>query len=124
MRPLVIGLAIFSAACLLFVACSQDSTSAATGTSGTGGAPNCDGIVIVNGEDAGNTCDVCLHKECCAEVAACADKYCKDCVNFLSSGCSSNPHVNALNDCVGRRCDSTCNPKWTPITSSSTASGS
>ncbi len=123
MRPLVIGLATFSVACLLLVACSQDSTSASTGTSGTGGAPNCDGIVIVNGDDAGNSCDVCLHKECCAEVAACADKYCKDCVNFLSPGCTDNSHVNALNECVGSRCDSTCNPKWTP-SSSSTTSGS
>jgi len=57
MRPLLVGLAIFSASGLLFAACSQDPTSAATG--GTGGAPNCEGVYIVYGdEDGGEPCDI------------------------------------------------------------------
>lgn len=124
MRPVLIGFAVLLGPAFIFAACGQDPSSAATGSSsGTGGVPNCDGIVIVNHEDAGNSCDVCLHKECCAEVAACPDKYCKDCVNFLSPGCNKNTQVNALNDCLVLHCDSTCNPKLPPLTTSSGAGG-
>jgi hypothetical protein len=125
MRPLLIGFAFFAAVVVVVAACSQDPGSAATstsGTSGTGGAPNCDGIVIVLGEDAGNSCDVCLHKKCCAEVANCADQECKVCVNGDASGCGNNPHVKELNDCIDLYChDSTsCYPVIPPLTSSST----
>lgn len=125
MRPLQIGLAILATVGVVVAACSQDPGSAATstsGTSGTGGAPNCDGIVIVDGEDAGNSCDVCLHKKCCAEVANCADTYCKDCVNFSSVECEKNPRVKALDNCIYLYCfdGTSCNPMFPPHTSSST----
>ena len=122
MRPALIGFALLGLFAVPFVACSQDPTSSATG-SGTGGAPNCDAIIIVNGVDAGNICEACLHRECCAEVANCADKYCKDCVNLYADGCETNARVNALNQCIGlHRSDSTsCTPELPHPTSSSGA---
>lgn len=113
MRPVIVGVSFFAVIGLLIAACGQDPATSTTGTTGTGGAPNCEAVIIVEGEDAGNTCDVCLHKKCCAEVAGCADKYCKDCVNLYSAGCEANAHVNALNNCIDLYCfdSSSCNPK-------------
>lgn len=78
------------------------------------------------GEDAGNPCDVCLHKKCCAQVAACADKFCNECVNLYHDGCGADPHVKALNDCIDLYCfeKTSCNPGFPPFTSSSGAGGS
>jgi hypothetical protein len=121
MRPPFIGLAIFSASGLLFAACSQDPTSAATGTSGTGGAPSCEGVYIVyDDEDGGEPCDICLHDNCCTELSFCRDKACIACVNnFDPQKCGSKP--KAVNNCLELHCDSTCNPKL-PFTTSSGAS--
>jgi len=122
MRPLVIGLTVFSSVCLLFVACSQDPTSAATGTSGTGGAPNCEGVYIVYGdEDGGDTCDICLHDNCCAELALCRDQSCIDCVNELLPSCREPSRM--VDDCLHRFCQPICLPTWGSGTSSA-ASGS
>jgi hypothetical protein len=114
MRPLLIGLAICSASGLLFfAACSLDPTSAATGTSGsTGGAPNCEGAYIVYNSDGGNDCDICLHDNCCAEIAHCRDKSCIDCVNHLVPSCGHDPRV--VNNCLYRYCQPTCSPGWPP----------
>ncbi len=119
MRPLLIGLAIFSASGLLFAACSQDPISAA---SGTGGAPTCEGVYIVYGEDGGNPCDICLHENCCNELAFCRDKVCIACVNnFDPRSCGAKP--KAVNTCLELHCDSECNPKL-PFTTSSGAGSS
>ena len=125
MRPLLIGLTLFSTFGLLFAACSQDPGSAAasatTSASGTGGAPNCDGVVIVIGEDAANPCDVCLHDYCCAELSECRDQDCIHCVNYLYEYCGPKPR--AVSDCLYAYCQPICSPGWAPSTSSSTTSG-
>ena len=119
MRSLLIGLAIFSATALLFAACSHAPTSAATDTSGTGGAPNCEGVYLVYGdEDGGAPCDICLHDNCCAEIANCRDKACIDCVNFLQPSCGYAPRV--VDDCMYKYCQPICSPGWPPTASVAT----
>ena len=109
MRLLFVGLAIFSAFGLIFAACKQDPTSAAS--SGTGGAPNCEGVYLVYGdEDGGDTCDICLHDNCCAEIADCRDKTCIDCVNYLVPECRRAPRV--VNNCLYKYCQPICSPGW------------
>jgi hypothetical protein len=59
MRPFLIGFALLASPGFLFAACSQEPVSAATGTSGTGGAPNCEGIyIVVDVPDGGDPCDI------------------------------------------------------------------
>ena len=123
MRPVQIGLAIFSAFGLLFAACSQDPGSAATGTSGTGGAPNCDGIYIDLGDiDGGAPCDICMRANCCAELTTCREHACLICAND-SSGMGCTDQYKIAEDCANTRCLATCSPGVDPPTSSSTTSG-
>ncbi len=110
MRPLLIGLAICSAASFFF-ACSQDPASATTGAtssaSGTGGAPNCEGINFVDfDKDASHPCDICLHDNCCAESADCRDKACIECVNHLVPSCGPKPR--AVDKCLYTYCQPIC----------------
>jgi hypothetical protein len=123
MRPLLLGLAIFSTFGLLFAACSQDTVSAATSTSGTGGAPNCVGIYLDLGDKDGSApCDICMYENCCAELATCRDHACLVCANYSSGmGCTSQYKV--AEDCANTRCLATCSPGVNPPTSSSTTSG-
>ena len=104
MRPLQIGLAIFSAFGLLFAACSQDPGSAATGASGTGGAPNCTNAL--NEQD--DACYLCVHKKCCAQLSLC-DAHCVEC--FTKTG-GTDPtcdfRYRELLDCAGSRCYEGC----------------
>jgi hypothetical protein len=123
MRPLMIGLAIFSTSSFLFAACGHDTGSAATSTvasaSGTGGAPNCEGVYIIYGDkDGSEPCDVCLHDKCCPELADCRDQGCIDCVNLLLPSCGPKPR--ALTDCLYRDkdCQPICSPGWVPSTGS------
>ena len=113
MRPLLLGLAIFSTFGLLFAACNQDPGSAATSTSGTGGAPNCDGIYVVMEDDGGNPCDVCMHENCCAELTKCRDYACLLCANYgTGMGCPYQSKI--LDDCASDHCLSTCSPGVEP----------
>lgn len=121
MRPLTIGIALFLGPCLAFSACGQDPASQATSSSGTGGVPNCDDVTIVNGEDAGNNCDVCLHKHCCAEIAICTDAPCLDCVNYHFMGCELNSHAQTVTKCLLASCHDPCYPG---LSTSSGAGGS
>ncbi len=123
MRPLQIGLAVFSAVGLLFAACSQDPGSTATGTSGTGGVPNCDGIYIdLSDKDGGSDCDICMREKCCAELTTCRDHACLVCANDSGgTGCGSQYKI--AEDCANTRCLATCSPGVQPPTSSSTTSG-
>jgi hypothetical protein len=124
MRSFTIGFALLLGPGLAFFACSsQDPDSQTTSSSGAGGAPNCDDVVIVYGLDAGNTCDVCLHKECCALVASCTDKACLDCVNYGVGNCATNANANALNKCIFTVCHDPCHINSTAFTSSGTGSG-
>lgn len=123
MRIVIAGFALLAGPSLFFAACSQDSTSAATSTSGTGGAPNCDGVYLVlTDKDGGHPCDICVHDNCCAEMAACRDKACLLCANN-STGPDCTPQSKAVDDCSYRFCLSTCSPGWHPPTSSSTGGG-
>lgn len=124
MRPARIGFALLALLVCAFVGCGQEPTSSATG-SGTGGAPSCDAVIIIDGVDAGNSCEACLHKECCAEVAVCTDKYCKDCINLYSDGCETNARASALNRCLVYRCgdNTACFPKLPHPSSSTSGSG-
>ena len=114
MRPLLIGFALFSAFGLLVAACSQDPGSAATSTSGPGGAPNCDGIyLILDAKDGSHPCDICMHENCCAELATCPDHACLVCANYSSGmGCTSQYKI--AEDCANTRCLSTCSPGVEP----------
>lgn len=115
-HPLII-LSLLASAGLIFAACSQDPMSAA---SGVGGAPTCEGVFIVYGEDGGNPCDICLHDNCCNELAFCRDKACIACANnFNPQNCSAKS--KAVDTCLELHCDSECNPKL-PFTTSSGAS--
>ena len=123
MRPLLLGLAFLVGPVVVFAACSQDPGSASTSDSssssgGTGGAPNCEGVYLVlNDKDGGHPCDICLHDNCCAEIAACRDKACILCANYgTGPGCS--PQSKVADDCASDRCLSTCSPGWHPPTSS------
>ncbi len=128
MRPFLIGLTLFVAPSLAFIACTQDptssassatSTSSTTSTSGTGGAPNCEGVYLVYTEDGGNPCNICLHDHCCAEIAVCRDDKCIHCANNgTGPGCSLES--KAADDCANTRCLAICSPGWDPPTSSST----
>jgi hypothetical protein len=121
MRPFLIGLALLGAPGLAFTACSQDPTSSTMSTSGTGGAPNCEGVYLAIGHDGGNPCNICLHDNCCAELAVCRDDACIECANFSAlPGCS--PESKAAEHCANTRCLSICSPGWDPSTSSSTTS--
>jgi hypothetical protein len=112
MRSFKIGFALLLGPGLAFAACSQGPAVQMTSSSGggMGGAPNCDEVTVVYNEDAGNTCDVCLHKECCAQVASCADKACLDCVNYGVGDCATNVNASALDKCVAGICFAPCHP--------------
>ena len=113
MRLILIGSALFSASILLFAACIQDPGNATSSTSGTGGAPNCEGVYMVYGDkDGGHPCDICLHEHCCPELSECRDKSCIDCVNYLVPSCGPEPRV--MNDCMYAYCQPTCSPGWPP----------
>ena len=126
MRPLLIGIALFSTSAILFAACSQDSTgttstststSTTSGTSGTGGAPNCEGIYFVDSDkDGGHPCDICLHDNCCAEAADCRDEDCIECVNYLLPKCGPKPR--AVSKCLYTYCQPICSPGWAPTSTS------
>ena len=123
MRPLTFGFALVISVGLAFIACSQDSGSQTTGSSGTGGAPNCNDITVVYGEDADNHCDVCLRKECCATVSACADKTCLDCANFFVPSCRGNTRARAVMVCSDGVCKDECYFGPPPFTTSSGTGG-
>jgi hypothetical protein len=104
MRPILIGFALFPLSVILFAACGPTPGSAATGT---GGAPNCEGVYIVEGDtDGGEPCDICLHDNCCPELSNCRDKACIDCVNTLLPSCRQPPR--AVNDCSDLHCADKC----------------
>lgn len=124
MRQLTIGFALLLGPGLALFACSQDPASQTTGSSGSGGTPNCEDVTVVDGYDAGNRCDVCLRKECCAIVAACADKTCIDCVNFFVPSCKGNTRAQAVYDCVKGLCKEACYFGPPPFTTSSGTGGS
>ena len=116
------GFALLTLLVSLFVACGQDPTSSATG-SGTGGAPSCEGIIIFEGVDAGNLCEICLHTKCCAEVARCTDSICKLCANLYLDGCENNANAREIVECLDSQCgdNTTCFPKPSHSTSSSSS---
>ncbi len=112
MRPVLIGLASFVAPGLIFLACGQDpgtATTSTSSTSGAGGVPNCEGVNFIYHDDAGcDPCDVCAHRECCAELAACREKTCIDCVTSHQPECSDSS-VRALK-CMTDHCSDACPP--------------
>jgi hypothetical protein len=117
MRTALVGFALLALPGLFFAACSQETSSAATSTSGTGGAPNCEGVYLVYGDkDGGEPCDICLHDKCCGEIALCRDKACIDCVNYPDPGCGLASRV--VEDCLYRYCQPTCSPGWPPTATS------
>lgn len=118
MRAVLSRLAYLVVPSMVFAACSQDLGSTATGTSGTGGAPDCTNISI--GDDETKPCNSCLHKECCAETAACVTADCIQCINFYDAGCS--PESRAVKDCLFR-CYPSCSPHWPPTTTGSGTGG-
>ena len=124
MRRLLLGLSLFSTSGLVVVACNHEpgSSTASSTSGGTGGAPNCDGVYIVSfDKDGGQPCDICLHEYCCAELSACRDQVCIDCVNFLDLSCGPEPR--AVDKCLYKYCQPTCSPGWPPTSTSVTGGG-
>lgn len=122
MRPYLIGLSLLCGPAFAFVACGQEPTGSTTATSGTGGAPNCDGVNIVFDDvDGGHPCDICMHEHCCAELSFCRDQACIDCVNILLPDCGLRPH--AASDCSDLYCADTCSPMHNHSTTSTGTSG-
>jgi hypothetical protein len=78
MRTALISFALLAAPGFLFAACSQAPDSAATSTSGAGGAPQCDKFL----NDPNDNCYVCIHQKCCPELAVC-DAHCVDCFTVI-----------------------------------------
>ena len=127
MRPLLIALAFLVGSVIAFAACSQDPGSASTSSaSGTGGAPNCEGVYLDRTDkDGGGGCNTCLHANCCAEIAVCRDENCITCANY-GTGPGCPPESKVADDCANSRCLSTCSPSHHPTSSGtggSTSSG-
>lgn len=100
---------------------SSDTTGDGGGGDGTSVVTHC-GIYTVD-----EVCDPCLHRECCAELAACgaAGNHCISCVG---SGVGDHPQCIATKDlalavswCLYNRCKDTC---WGDHYSESSGSGS
>lgn len=75
MRPFRIGFALLSVVVVAFSACSTQAPECPTTGSGGGGGspgvvPHCENISI--GLPSDDICDICFHRECCAELARCA----------------------------------------------------
>jgi len=124
MRPLLFGLALFSTSGFVVVACNHEpgSSTASSTAGGTGGAPNCEGVYVVDdGKDGGNPCDICLHDYCCAELSECRDQGCLDCVNFLDLSCGPKPR--AVDKCLYKYCQPICSPGWPHTSTSATGGG-
>ena len=121
MRPLLSWMILFSTSVLVVVACSHEPGSSTTSSTsgGTGGAPNCDGVYIVEDDKDGSaTCDICLHEYCCAELSECRDQGCIACVNFLASSCGPKPR--AVDKCLSTYCQPICSPGWPHTVASAT----
>ena len=104
---------------IVFAACSQDLGSAATGTSGTGGGPDCKSVSI--GDDQTKPCTICIHGECCAQQAECLSSECLWCLIDYHPDC--DPKVRALMECM-YHCVPSCYPGWPAIEASTTSSSS
>ena len=120
MRPVLMSFALLTLLVSIFVACGEGSTS----SSGTGGAPNCEGNIIIEGADAGDPCESCLHTKCCAEVAECTDSICKLCANLYIDGCEKHGIARRMWECLDSQCgdSTTCYPVHPPFTTSSGSS--
>lgn len=117
MRIVLAGIMCLAFPAFVLVACSQDTGSAASSSSGMGGAPNCDGAYLVTSDkDGGHPCDICLRALCCAEISKCRDKACIECANFPELGCGDD--AKAARRCAYEFCRPTCAPSSTPSHSS------
>ncbi|MFO0755529.1 MAG: hypothetical protein U0359_03510 [Byssovorax sp.] len=123
MRFRAIGLLIAFWAGASLAACStppSTSTSSSTGTTGTGGAPNCDGLWFVSGSDGGHPCEICMHEKCCAEWAACGEEHCLECASGGGDPCCNAPCADvdlewhAARRCASEKCGDTCFPTCVP----------
>lgn len=119
MRAVLIGFMSLMVLGVVFAACSPDLGSAATGTSGTGGGPDCKSVSI--GQDQTKPCNLCIHGECCAQQAQCLDVDCLGCLIVYRPDC--DPKVRALMECM-YHCVPSCYPGWPAIEASTTGSSS
>jgi uncharacterized membrane protein YgcG len=118
MRAALIGFIGLMMLGIVFAACSPDLGSAATGTSGTGGAPDCKSVSI--GDDQTKPCNICIHGECCAQQAECLSYECLGCLLDYHPDC--DPKVLALMECM-YHCVPSCYPGWPAIEASTSSSG-
>ncbi len=119
MQPRTIGLLLAFWGGVVFLACSTSPTSS-TSSAGTGGAPNCEGILLGADEDAGHPCNVCVTQNCCAELAACSTEHCRQCAVIGGDSCCGNscgstkPIWNTLRTCASDFCQTECWPPCFP----------
>jgi hypothetical protein len=149
MRPFRIGFVLLSLAGVAFSACfTQSPECETTGSGGSPGVvPSCENISI--GYPSDDVCDICFHRECCAEMAACAaagetstadaapvdhslGNICLYCAigGGYATGLSHEPMCEPVKDlakamslCSAFRCQSECYPGLDPKPSSSSGSG-
>jgi uncharacterized membrane protein YgcG len=119
MRAVLIGFMGIMVLGVVFAACSPDFGSAATGSSGTGVAPDCKSVSI--GDDQTKPCNICIHGECCAQQAECLSGECLGCLIVYHPDC--DPKVRALMECM-YHCVPSCYPGWPAIEASTTGGSS
>ena len=118
MRFRLIGFLVALWGATVFAACStppSGSTSTTTGTTGTGGAPQCEGLYFISYEDGGDPCNACVLEKCCAELAACSSEHCRICADVGGPDCGSTKSPwNILRTCAGTLCQPACWPMCIP----------
>lgn len=123
MRFRLIGFLVAFWSAAVFAACSTPpagSTGTTTGTTGAGGAPQCEGLFFIFYEDAGNPCNACVLDKCCAELAACPTEHCLMCADYggdpcCGGGCGDTKSPwNVLRTCAGTLCQPICFPTCVP----------
>ena len=80
-------------------------TTTTSGSTGSGGAPDCSGILNPN------ACATCLEASCCAELAACNDAACIACSNGDMTMCDATNQ--AMGDALGACKDTSCKTECT-----------
>lgn len=121
-----IGFALVSIAGLGFACTANDPGGDQTASSSSSGMVQCEDILFLGGR-----CAECVYKECCSELAACAQV-----INCLS--CANNPdpggpkceaiydHYHPLRFCWATKCECECSghPNECGSSSASSSSGS
>jgi hypothetical protein len=107
MRSFYRGFVVLSAAGAIFCACNQSNNHTA-GSGGSGGV-DCHDVALL-----GDSCDTCLHQQCCAELDACFRSHsCLYCSTRHGAPipCQRDPErpvLAAFTNCAAEKCNPAC----------------